>query len=351
MKPSSTDPIRQATRVTLGDVARRVGLSPSTVSLALNGHAKQARISEKTLAKIQKAAGALGYRPNYRARALASQRSHLVAFSSARSVPLITGANQQITEGAIVGLARRGYYPLIVPLLGDPAEWEQVLSPDRLDGAMLASPLPPNPLKLYQNCGLPMVAVNVMSELPITHVIPDEYHNTRLATECLIRAGHRRIVYIYPKVRPSNHFSVEMRQQGYESLMREAGLMPQAVAMSLDDASEVLAGLRQTPARFTAAVIYDHNIAFDFLVVALHEKIALPQRLSIVTFNIQAINEVTYLPLSTITVPGVDIGRIAAEELITLIETPQAERRSEARVIRLPGTLVERKSVLAQTAP
>lgn len=336
-------------RATLSDLARKLGLSPSTVSLALNGRGREVRLSESTLQRIQEAADSMGYRPNYRARALASQRSHLIAFASAQAVPMITGVNQQIIQGAVMGLQRRGYYPVIVPLLGEPQSWSEVLSPDRMDGALMASPMPKNVMELYRVSGLPMVASNVLSDLPITHIIPDEFHNARLATQHLIHAGHRRIVYVYPSVRPTHHFSVEMRQEGYESVMKEAGLACLSMPMNLHDAKEVLAGLSTQPQQFTAAVIYDHNLAFDFLVIALHENIALPQRLSIVTFNTQALTEVSYLPLSTITTPGLDLGELAAAHIIKLVETPKSQRQTSKDIIRLPGELRTAKSVIPAT--
>src|SRR4051794_31786511 len=62
--------------VTIADVAREAGVSTSTVSYVLSG---KRTISAATRARVQEASTRLGYRPNQRARALASSRSRVIA--------------------------------------------------------------------------------------------------------------------------------------------------------------------------------------------------------------------------------------------------------------------------------
>lgn len=56
--------------VTIKEIAKAVGVSPSTVSIVLNGKAAERKISEKTCRAILETAGAMGYRPNIAARSL-----------------------------------------------------------------------------------------------------------------------------------------------------------------------------------------------------------------------------------------------------------------------------------------
>src|SRR3954462_13437579 len=70
--------------VTLADVARRAGVSASTVSYVLSG---KRSISAQTRRRVQTAIEALGYHPNAGARALASRRSNIIALM----VPLRSG--------------------------------------------------------------------------------------------------------------------------------------------------------------------------------------------------------------------------------------------------------------------
>ena len=62
-------------RVTRADVAREAGLAPSTVSLILNGRGRQVKISEATIARVERIARELNYIPNAAARSLRSSRS------------------------------------------------------------------------------------------------------------------------------------------------------------------------------------------------------------------------------------------------------------------------------------
>ncbi|MFK4980249.1 LacI family DNA-binding transcriptional regulator, partial [Klebsiella pneumoniae] len=66
-------------RVTLSDVARRAGLSPSAASMILNGR-PDTRLSRDAHERVLAAAAELGYRPNVAARALRTRTSHTIGF-------------------------------------------------------------------------------------------------------------------------------------------------------------------------------------------------------------------------------------------------------------------------------
>jgi DNA-binding LacI/PurR family transcriptional regulator len=63
-------------RPTIMDVARQCGLSKTTVSVILNKTPASNRVPQETQLRVFQAAEQLGYRPNWRARALASRRTH-----------------------------------------------------------------------------------------------------------------------------------------------------------------------------------------------------------------------------------------------------------------------------------
>jgi len=67
--------------VTLGDIASQCNVSKATVSRVLNGRLNEFPVSEAMIQRVKTAAEELGYRPNWMARAIRSQRTHLIGLS------------------------------------------------------------------------------------------------------------------------------------------------------------------------------------------------------------------------------------------------------------------------------
>src|SRR5262245_47303744 len=88
-------------RPTIMDVARSCGLSKTTVSVILNKTPASARVPEETQQRVRDAAEQLGYRPNWRARALASRRTNTIGVLYAPPMPLIVRGNY---EGIMAGI-------------------------------------------------------------------------------------------------------------------------------------------------------------------------------------------------------------------------------------------------------
>src|SRR5689334_5021037 len=107
-------------RPTIMDVARRCGLSKTTVSVILNDTPASSRVPAETQQRVRDAAVALGYSPNWRAKALASRRTHMIGVLYTPPMPLIVRGNY---EGIIAGinevLHANHYHMLYVPLGDD----------------------------------------------------------------------------------------------------------------------------------------------------------------------------------------------------------------------------------------
>jgi LacI family transcriptional regulator len=325
-----------------------VGLSPTTVSLALNGRGAELRITPETLRRVDEAARELGYRPNYRARALASKRSNLIAFASARQAPLASGVNELINIGICTGLLEHGFHPVLMPLVGSRDTWSDALSPDRVDGCLLGYPLPENPKDLYDLVGLPMIVVNAESDLSVPHVVPDELESARTATQSLLSYGHRSIAYIEDPAK-SFHFSHRMRRDGYAICMSSAGLVPRTLPFSITN-TEPLASALKSESPLTALLIYDHWLALDIFAFLRGIGISIPNQLSVITFNNHFILEVGELQVSTMAIPGEQIGRTAAQLMVDSIRAGGFEEQRRGwsngpQVVRLPCSLMARRSV------
>src|SRR5439155_6035834 len=201
-------------RPTITDVARRCGLSKTTVSVILNDSAASLRVPPETRERVRAAAVELGYQPSWRARVLSNRRTHMIGVLYTPPMPVVVRGNY---EGIMVGinesLQAKKYHMLFVPLGDDPAEWGSVLLDQRMDGCLVLSRLPdPLPALLKQG-RLPAVLVNADTELPLPIVIADEYDASRQMMQHLIGLGHKRITFFLGAQPP--HFSTIERQRGY----------------------------------------------------------------------------------------------------------------------------------------
>src|SRR3954467_10421735 len=181
-------------RPTIMDVARKCGVSKTTVSVILNDSPASSRVPKETQQRVRTIADELGYRPNWRARALANRRTHMIGVLYAPPMPLVVRGNY---EGILAGihevLGAQGYHLLMVPLGDRPAEWEEILGDQRMGGAIVLSRLRKDLGELVMRFRLPVALVNADTSLPLPCVVPDDRGGAVDSTRHLIQLGHERI--------------------------------------------------------------------------------------------------------------------------------------------------------------
>src|SRR5712692_8535768 len=182
---------------TIIDIARKLGLSAMTISRALTGSAE---VSDKTRKKVLRCAAALGYQPNRWARSLVTQKSSIVGVV----IPDISHSFfAEITCGVEEVVEKDGYDILLCHSRGDPAKERaeiNTLTGSRVAGLIVASVQPeksPGPFAGLKEREIPFVLVDrFFPKFDFPSVRVDDQAVGRLATECLIQLGHRRIAHI-----------------------------------------------------------------------------------------------------------------------------------------------------------
>lgn len=328
--------------VTIIDVAQRCGLSKATVSKALNYPADQCPLRHETRQRVLQAARDLGYRPDWRARALASQRTQTIGLLYSPPVPRMTGVYEEIVGAFTKLLDAKGYHLLFVPVAGLTDDWQEILLSHRLDGWVAFETVPEAAEETLGSSTLPAVLVNVQSKLPRPHVVFDDHDGAVQATRHLIELGHRRITFFHG---PEwiTHYSVEARIAGYREAMLNAGL-----ADCIDVADLMLEEFIEqrllTDDRPTAVLCYMHHFAVDMLGILLRAGVRVPQDLSIAAFNDVYPVARTFPTITTVALPGEWMGRLAAQLLLQQIE-------SKDPVDGQNFTLKEKLVVRESTAP
>jgi LacI family transcriptional regulator, gluconate utilization system Gnt-I transcriptional repressor len=323
---------RSTGRVTLSDVARAAGVSPSTVSRALRG---ERSVDPALIERVTATSRLLGYVPDPAARALASQRSDHVAIL----IPLLSNALfVDLLEAAQTTLRAAGYQTLMGVTHYDASEEEQLLREQLLHrpAGLLVTGLDHNDAtrKLMESSQVPCVH---LMDLPSGDSAEGPYcvgfRQTQAGaamTRHLLSKGHRRIAFAAAQLDPR----VMQRLYGWRSALQEAGLYEATLEWLNPAPSSLALGgvlfeqiMRQQPA-VDAIFFCNDDLAQGALMAALRLGITVPDRVAIAGFNDLTGSDQMLPSLTTVRTPRAQIGQAAAQMLLALMrgEEPETAR-------------------------
>lgn len=324
---------------TLEDVARASGLSPMTVSRALN---TPKLVKAATIDKVMEAVRITGYIPNLLAGGLASRRSKLIAVV----VPQINNAMFVDTIQAISDeLDARGYHMLLcVAGYSDETEAEIVatLLSRRPDGVVLTGiHHTPELRKIILNAQIPVVEIWDLTPTPLDMLIGFSHEKIGFAAgEYLLGKGHRRFGLIWAADRRA-----AQRKNGlYDALARQTDCARSEVIVPLPASMAAgRTGLRQLLAQgepLDAIVCSSDTLAQGAIMEAMAQGLAVPQQLAVMGFGDLAFAAHNVPSISTLGVDSWKMGKEAATQLADKIEGKSVERP----IIDIGFTLIERDS-------
>ncbi|HMP07372.1 MAG TPA: LacI family DNA-binding transcriptional regulator, partial [Lacipirellulaceae bacterium] len=268
--------------VTIKHIAERVGVSKQAVSYALNG--KTGQVSEQMRRRIEKAAKAMGYQPNWRARSFARKQSRIIGLVYGRPADYVEGS--QIVSRLVERLAAMQYELLLIPATGPVEHWAHKLRDGRVDAALVTHPMPLGLDEFVARHELPAVFLNLRSDADLPQVCFDDVAGTRLAMDHLLKLGHQRITYFCTPKHHGQHYSNTDRRDTYIACMAEAGLS----AWTREEVSEyepfVNSIVRTAPAeRPTAVLCYNDFTAARLMRALWRLHVRVPEQISIVGFD------------------------------------------------------------------
>ncbi len=331
-------------RVTRDDVAELAGVSASTVSYVVNNGPRP--VSAAARARVLEAIAELGYHPSDIARSLRTQRTLTLGLvipniANPFYAELARGVEEVgFEQGYTVILCHSGH------LLARELRYAQVLRSKGVDGAIfLPTTADLGALAILREARIRLIVLE--RSVPGYHcLVADERHGGYLATRHLLDLGHQRIGCI---VRAGDLTSSAARVEGYRAALAERGL-------PLDDrlivrsefgyaagerAARELLALSPRP---TALVTHNDIIAIGAIKAIADAGLSVPDQIALVGYDDIAQAAYAQPPLTTIAYPKREMGRLAAERLLSMLA--DGEPISPATTV-LPVYLVERGS----TAP
>jgi LacI family transcriptional regulator len=327
------------------DVARRVGVSRTTVSFVLSDR-PSAKIPESTRRSIWDAVEELGYRPNAAAQGLASQKTRLIGLITDIATSAFAG---DIIQGAQETAWANNKLLLIASSPGDPeldAAIVQTMLERRVEGILYATSWHHEVSLPKAADEVPVVLVNCFDRAgAFTSILPDEEGGGYLATRALLDAGHRRIAFI--NLDPDIPAAVG-RRAGYARALAEFDIAVDEVLVpsghaDADGGYACATDLLELPEPPTALFCGTDRMAMGAYEVVKERGLRIPQDIAIVGFDNQEIIAAYLRPkLTTIALPLRRMGSMAINALTELDHKPRSVLPPQRQIAHCP--LIKRSS-------
>jgi LacI family transcriptional regulator len=331
--------------ITIHDIAKKLNISASTVSRALNNNPI---ISETTRKRIKKTAKEMGYRPNILAANFRTKRTNTIGVI----VPLI---NRHFFSSVISGIEDVAYkngFAVTISQSNDNFEKEDkiahTLFANRVDGLILSIGMKTTTfdhLKLFSEKNIPLVFFDrVVEEIDAHRIVVDDFGGGYLATKHLIEGGAKKIAHIGG---PLNLKIYKNRQEGFCKALKEAGLKIDEEliinnSLTHADGTKAIKNLIQNNELPDAIFCANDTTALSTIIYLREKGIKVPDEITIVGFSNEPFSELVTPSISTIKQPGFLMGKKAAELIINQINNKKA--KPNFKTITMPTELIIRSS-------
>ncbi|MBL7853987.1 MAG: LacI family DNA-binding transcriptional regulator [Cyclobacteriaceae bacterium] len=328
-------------QVTIKDIARELGISPSTVSRALKDHPD---ISSETKKAVNALADKLNYQPNIVALSLRQKKTNTIGVV----IPELVHFFFSTVISGIEDVAYEAGYSVIITQSNESFDREvtdlKALFNSRVDGMLLSISRETtnyDHIESILSKGVPIVFYDRMYNNPNTSkVIVDDYVGAKEAVGHLIEQGCKRIAHLQAA---PNLLISEDRLRGYKDALREANLpyqenfvlqCPSGTLEEAEKATRKLLALTPPP----DAIFANNDMLAMGAMKAIKEKgLNIPGDVALMGFSNWFFSQLMDPPLSSVDQPGYEMGQEAARLLIRHIEMKdkdQGEPQPETKVLK-----------------
>ncbi len=311
-------------RPSSADVARKAGVSRTTVSFVLNNTPGKT-IPEATRQKVLEAARALAYTPNQSARSVAMIKHHSIGFFIPHSGFVSSDAYIfRILEGMTPVLNKARFQLVLQPLKLRDMNYLQLARQDSVDGIILMNTHDDDVgLAEVIDSGFPLVVIGTVSRGGVCQIDIDNRAAAASAVRHLISLGHREVGMIGHA--PLAFYAARERLEGFRMAMREAGLEVRAEWVREGDLTEesgyrAMAGILEQRQRPTALFAGNDVVAYGAIQAIKDAGLTIPKDMSLIGFDDDLLSRYLNPPLTTVTNPAPGLGAEAARLLISKLK-------------------------------
>ena len=336
--------MKKGRQVTMKEIAKKLGVSVSTVSRALQDSPE---LHIETKRKIVEAAKEMNYRPNLLAQSLRISRSKTLGVI----VPEITSHSFASCISGIQDIATtRGYNVMICQSNESLAQEKaniQTLVSSQVDGLLISLSRETNTYEhlheLYDREINFVLFDRVQEDIPVSKVTFNDVSGAYQVVKHLLENGSRRIVYVSG---PEDLYISKKRKEGYLRALAEFGVAedPSLILISdltLEGNLQVAQHILRMDPRPEAVFCMIDPVAVDVLTEWKKLGIRIPEDIALAGFTNNPSSAVVEPPLTTVAQPGYEMGKLAVSHLLDQLDGMASE---DPISIVLDTTLVVRKS-------
>ncbi|SIS49695.1 LacI family DNA-binding transcriptional regulator [Alicyclobacillus vulcanalis] len=333
---------------TVKDIARLAGVSPTTVSWALNGTRP---VREETRKRILEAVKLLNYHPKMSARSLRAGKVFSIGIYLVNTDLNLRFVDYafQLTAGACHVLGSAGYsvqFDIIT------LENLDVLSKKALEHSVDGMLIMPQFLGVssYLNQALPKDFPVVYLQRDPTFEVPncvavDQAKGVKLVIEHLWHCGHRELALI---TGPSRHVDSLQRIEAARTYCRKFGMHVKDAwtyegLFDVDGGQKGMELLLAEPERPSVVFCFNDYMAIGALRQAMLTGVQVPQEISLVGFDDIAVADAMVPALTTVRQPWFELGVRSAEKLMALLN--DEHHRGQTETAMISPALIQRDSV------
>ena len=333
--------------VTILDLAKQLNISIATVSRALNDDPV---VSKKTKKRVFDLASEVGYRHNRFAANLRQQRTHTIGV-------LVHELNSNFITSVLAGIEKvttDAGYDIIITHSGESFEKEKSnalnLFHKRVDGVIASLSFDTTSLEHFEpfdKKGIPVVFFDRVEENSDSiKVVIDNYKAGYLATQHLLEQGCKRIAIVTANLKRNVY---AQRYRGYVDAQFDRNIPTDEQRVLIKDLSEksgiecALDLINMDPMPDGVFITNDF-VAAQCMRTLKEHGIKIPEDIAVVGFNNDAISRIVEPTLTTIDYPGIDLGQIAAKNLIAHLKGESDLKQTSTIIVR--SELLVRESSL-----
>jgi DNA-binding LacI/PurR family transcriptional regulator len=330
---------RAGRRPTLEDVAAHADVSRALVSIVMRG---VAGASDVTRQRVLQAAAEIGYRPDARARLLASGQSRLlgVVFGMSGRFHL------ELLDGLYAAAEKAGYELILSALTPSRDERRAVetLLDFRCEAVILVQAGAGTPVLAGR---LPVVAIGwKVADRSVDVIRTSDTEGMRLAVDHLADLGHQRILHVDGGAGPV----AIARRRGYRTAMRRRGLDQHVRVVdggiNQEDGAAAARLLLDQPSLPSAVITYNDDVAAGLFETLSRAGVAVPGAVSIVGWDDSSLSRLPHLELTTVRQDADEMTRLAVERCAARLTDEAVPDRD----LVLSPTLITRSSTRAPAA-
>jgi LacI family transcriptional regulator len=315
--------MKKGHQVTMKEIAKKLGVSVSTVSRAMKDSPE---LHPDTKKRIVEMAKSMNYQYNLLAQSLRISRSKVLGVI----VPELTSHFFSSNISGIQDTAYKRGYNIMICQSNESFEQEKAnirtLVSSQVDGLLISLSRETKTYEHLQDIydrGIPFIMFDrVTEEIPVSKITVDDAHGAYLVVKHLLEQGCRKIAYFSG---PEDLYISKKRKEGYLEALAEYGIGEKESKVYVTDLTQemnrkVTLEMLESGDLPDAIFAMIDPVAVDVMIVLKEKGVKIPEQIALAGFTNNPTSAVVEPSLTTVSQPGYEMGQLAANHLLDQLE-------------------------------